>query len=634
MSERPENPFTVRLGRIRSGVSGRHAKSFLSKMTHAMSKAGPKVGRTGAGPSSKVTSGYRRRVIIKASIIKMATSSAGALRAHLSYIQRDSAMHEQDRGKLFNSVSDDVNAQDLTSKIEQDRHHFRFIISPEDGDQMHDLKPFVRDLVSQMEQDLETKLDWAGAIHDDTAHPHAHIVMRGKREDGRDLVLPRAYIAHGMRDRAEGLVTLELGPQTALEAKQKLAHEASALRLTRIDKFLFKKMDEQRRFTLAASPPQWRAVHATRLKMLEQLGLAEKTGRGIWQLSDTVEPTLKSLAERHDIVKTMHRALAGIEGRHLAPDAILSAGDPDGRHHVGAVLAKGVTGEAHDQAYVVVDTVEGHAVYARIGDPAQLADFEKRSVVKLTPPDVSPRSSDRTIASIAGQHGGQYSAGLHQRHDPKASPEFIAAHVRRLENLRRSGLVTRHKDGSWDISGDYLSRVETFQRQQVARQPLTVSVESRLSLSKQSEAIGATWLDRLDPGEAGGFGWGLDVNEAMKTRRAFLRSLGIDADATKPLSQAQRAALVRMDLQQASEDLSGQLGKPYMPMPQRGALEGTYRLSTERPSGRFAVIERGKDFTIVPWRPVMDRNLGMQIRGQVTRSGMSWTLSRAPGLHR
>ena len=634
MSEAGDDRFEVRPGRIRSRGSGRRAKTFLSRMARSMSAAGPPRGRYGAGRFSQVRSVGQRRVVVKARIVRMSASSVGALRAHLGYIRRDSAALDQEKGRLFNDISDDAPTRDFVENAEKDRHHFRFIVSPEDGAELADLKPFARDLVSQMETDLGTRLDWVAAVHDDTAHPHAHIVVRGKRDDGRDLVMPRAYISHTIRNRAEGLVTLELGPETVLEAKQKIAREASAERLTRIDRFLIRQAGEAGELKLGKSPSEWRSVHAARLKTLERLGLAEKTGRAVWKLADALEAILTGLGERRDIAKAMNRALAGLEGRRFDPDAILKSVDPNGRKVTGAVLAKGVSGEGHDQAYVILDGLDGRAVYGGIGDPSQLEDMDIGSVVSLRPPDTSPKPADRTVAEIAARHQGIYSAGLHQSSDPKAGPEFIAAHVRRLEALRRAGLVRRESDGSWHIPDDHLSKVEAWQRRRAGRAPLSMTIESRSPLSAQQSAIGATWLDHAPAYEASHVGWGGEVRDALNNRIAFLKEIGLTVPANGKLSEKQLGKLEQMDLDAAGKEVSHSLGKTYRRAPNAGRIEGVYKQHLDRPSGRFAVIERQNDFTIVPWRKVLERNRGKSVTGQISKGQISWTLTKGRGIGR
>jgi len=114
-----------------------------------------------------------------------------AQRHHLDYIQRDSAAREGEKGVLYNR--------------------------DEAGKELGDLRIFTRNVMSQMERDLNTKLDWVAANHYDTANPHSHVVIRGVRDDGSVLYIPREYISHGMREAAEHIATLELGPTTQID---------------------------------------------------------------------------------------------------------------------------------------------------------------------------------------------------------------------------------------------------------------------------------------------------------------------------------------------------------------------------------------------------------------------------------
>ena len=627
MAEGGEDDFRVRPGRIRSLGSARRARTFLGRMARSMSQAGPPRGRGGSG-RARPRAGGQRRVIVKARIIRMSASSAGALRAHLSYIRRDAASPEEDRGRVFSAVSDDENAGAFAEKAAKDRHHFRFIVSPEDGPEMADLKPFVRGLVGQMEEDLGTRLDWVAAVHDDTAHPHAHIVIRGRRDDGRDLVMPRAYISHGLRGRAEDLVTLELGPETLLEAQRKLAREAGAHRLTRLDRFLLRQAGPDRTFALAASGPRYRAVHAARLKTLGRLGLAEKQRAGVWQLSDRMEQTLRDLGERGDIIKAMNRAIAGREGRRFDADAILDRGDPDGRPVTGAVLASGMRGEGHDRPYVILDGMDGRAVYAEVADTQLASDLAPGMIVTLTPASTAPRPADHVIAQVADANGGVYSAGLHQQADPAASPAFVAAHIRRLEALRRAGYAARSPDATWTVGADYLERAQAYQRAMASRQPLMMQIDSRLDLNAQTRAIGVTWIDQGEQASGPAYGFAGEIEAARRIRRAFLVEIGVLSDAGQAIGNAGRSKLREMDLDAAGAALAQQFGKGYSRAPASGQIEGVYMGAVDRPSGRFAVIDRGADFTLVRWRAVMEHNRGLTVAGSLQQGA----ISHAPGI--
>ncbi len=129
------------------------------------------------------------------------------------------------------------------SAVEDDRHHFRFIVSPEDAPEMADLKGFARELVGQMEKDLGTKLDWVAVDHWNTQHPHVHIIVRGVADDGQDLVISRDYIKEGMRARAQDLVTQELGPRSDLDIRRALERQVDAERWTQLDRQLVRDAD-------------------------------------------------------------------------------------------------------------------------------------------------------------------------------------------------------------------------------------------------------------------------------------------------------------------------------------------------------------------------------------------------------
>ena len=628
MSMPPDNPFTPRPGRIRSTGSGGRAKTYLTRMTKALSSAGG-VRRTAlpARPRIGPRSG-QRRVIVKARIVRISASSVAALAAHIGYIRRDAALEEKDRGKLFDAMSEDANASDLVKSITEDRHHFRFIVSPEDGAEMADLKPFVRDLVSQMETDLGTRLEWVGAVHQDTGRPHAHLVIRGRREDGSDLVISRAYISHGIRERAEDLVTLELGPETRLEQERKLQSDIATERVTKIDHFIARQVSPEHEFRLKDSPSQYRTLHAARLRTLERLGLAQKLGAGRWQMRENFRDVLRTLSERHDIIKAMGRALAGRGDRRLDADVIFDKSDPGGRSVTGAVLQTGLTGEAHDRAYAIIDGMDGRAVFVELGIAGEVEEVKRGSIVTVSPPNLAPKPSDHTIDRIARANGGTYSAGLHQADDPKSSPEFVAAHVRRLEALRRAGHVERSADADWKIPPDYLDRTKVYERTQARFISAQVLVRSELGLGDQETALGITWLDEAPPLSGAPLGFGREVSEAQAKRRAFLAGIGMKVGVDAGLSAAQRTELLKRDLAQAGRTLSEEIGKPYAPAPERGHVDGTYREPVSRVSGKFAVIEWQRGFTIVPWRQMLEQRRGMAVSGVVRGGAISWTLGR------
>src|SRR5262245_3374373 len=349
-----------------AGKRGARALRRRGHVTSAMPKRGMAAGvRAAAGliaPGS-------RRVIVKARYTRIVRGDLGAARAHLKYIVRDGVARDGEPGRLYSRDSDAAEAAAFLARSEGDAHQFRFVVSADEGARLSDLKPFIRDLVAQMERDLDTKLDWVAVDHFNTGHPHTHIVIRGRDDQGRDLVMARDYISHGVRARAQSLITLELGPETELEGLRKRCNEVGQERLTALDRSLIARA---RQGFLAitsndVADPELLALRAQRLKTLERLGLARERTRGVWQLDARLETKLRQLGERADKFKMMQRALkqAGIERSAMAM-ALFERG-PRKAPLIGRVIEVGMVDEITDRTWVVIDGADGRVHYAELG---------------------------------------------------------------------------------------------------------------------------------------------------------------------------------------------------------------------------------------------------------------------------
>ncbi|WP_407036221.1 relaxase/mobilization nuclease domain-containing protein [Facivitalis istanbulensis] len=198
-----DDDFTPDLGKPRAGGS-RMRRTYLQRVLQARTLAGGarRTGRAFTGSRigrgrvagrqlasrDRFSAHRQRRVMVKYRIAKFnKTNSMGAARAHLRYIQRDGVTREGEPGRLYSDEQDGADGKAFLERCDGDRHQFRFIVSPEDGQHYDDLKSLTRRLMTQMEEDLGTKLDWVAVDHFNTGHPHTHIVVRGKDERGRDL---------------------------------------------------------------------------------------------------------------------------------------------------------------------------------------------------------------------------------------------------------------------------------------------------------------------------------------------------------------------------------------------------------------------------------------------------------------
>src|ERR1700742_4292578 len=240
--------FRVRPGRIRSTRAPR-AKPFLAQALQAAQKAGglPRGGlrrgstfgrrRAASLAASRLLNNRARGAIVKARVVRR-LRSPGALRAHIGYLKRDGVTRDGSQGRLFDAAGDDADGRAFAERCEGDRHHFRFIVSPDDAGELSSLRGFTRELMDQASRDLGTRLDWIAVDHWNTEHPHVHILVRGRADDGSDLVISRDYIGSGLRARASELATRELGLRSELEARRGLEAEVTAERWTRLDRLL------------------------------------------------------------------------------------------------------------------------------------------------------------------------------------------------------------------------------------------------------------------------------------------------------------------------------------------------------------------------------------------------------------
>jgi type IV secretory pathway VirD2 relaxase len=148
-----------------------------------------------------------RRVVVKARIVRLKLGSRAA-DAHVRYLQRDGTSRDGERGRLYGAETEEADGKAFTERGREDRHQFRFIVAPEDGDNLSDLRAFTRDVMGQMEKDLGTRLDWVAVDHFNTGHPHSHVIVRGRDDLGKDLIIAQDYITDGVRLRAQELATL------------------------------------------------------------------------------------------------------------------------------------------------------------------------------------------------------------------------------------------------------------------------------------------------------------------------------------------------------------------------------------------------------------------------------------------
>lgn len=585
-----------------------------------------------------------RRVVVKTRYVKDAGRN-GRSAAHLRYIQRDGTSRDGERGQLYSASEDRADGDAFVERGKEDRHQFRFIISPEDGADLVDLTAHTRDLMSQIEADLGTKLDWVAVNHHNTGHPHVHVIVRGKDDLGENLVINGDYLANGIRERASELTTLELGQVTEIEQSRKLSAEIDQDRFTRIDRAMTEEAEE-RFLDLRHEPAEPRrqfnrALRLCRLAKLEKMGLATPHAPGVWELSERMEPALRELGERGDIIRNMHKALKA-DGLDRDPVTFHLHDGPPEAPIGGRVVDKYLSDEMGENLTVVVDGIDGRTHHIAGVAPERLQDARIGSIIEIGPAEAAVRPSDRTITAIAEDSIYRPSRHLEQAKFEGRVPGgdyegYVDAHVRRLEALRRAGIVERIDADQWRIPDDLVSRAAVYDAGRDRQ--ASVRVLSPVGLEKQIGSDGATWLDRRlihgETADLASVGFGQQVREAMDQRREHHIEQG---DATRARNgrifyrRSLLATLREREVARVGAEMAESKGLPFRAATDGENVSGKFTGTVQITSGKFAIVEKAHEFTLVPWRPVIDRQLGREVMGVVQGGSVSWQLGRQRGL--
>ena len=573
-----DDEINIRPGRIRARPG--RGKSFVARVLAAAQKAGGLhrsgargKGRGGFGRGRAASLGAlrgltskSRGVVVKAHVVRHGPKAA-PLAAHLSYLRRDGVTRDGAPGKMFGAADDPADARAFAERCQGDRHHFRFIVSPDDAMELSDLRAFTRDLMAQASRDLGTKIDWVAIDHWNTEHPHIHVLARGRADDGADLVISRDYISRGFRARAAQLVNLELGPRSEQEILRGLERQVDADRWTPLDQALAREAERHDGVVdLRPVGDQAMDVESTMLvarsRKLERLGLAAPLGSGQWMMAEKAESVLRALGERGDIIKRIHRGLTERGIDRAAGDFVLDAeqrGDPI----IGRLISRGLDDELKGSAFAVIDGIDGHTHHVRLKDLDATSDASPGAIVEV-------------------------------RHLPA-----------------RDGGSSR----------------------------LVLAVRSDLLIEDQIRASGATWLDRRlvanEPMPLSEAGFGCEVQDAMDRRAEHLVAEGLARRQGQRFIFASDLlnTLRQRELASAGSKIAAESGLPHQIVSEGESIAGVYRQRLNLASGRFAMIDDGLGFSLVPWSPSLERELGKHVSGVMSPGGgIEWSFGRKRGI--
>ncbi|GAA0733336.1 MULTISPECIES: DUF3363 domain-containing protein [Sphingomonas] len=585
MSE--DGEFRIRPGKVRRSVSAsRNARGLVAEVLRAAAKSGmgrrhgwsatARRGQSNFGRGRTAFARSRlfapsRRVAVKVLPVVQRGRMA-PLSAHLAYLKREGVTREGSPAHMFGADTDRADDRAFAERCKDDRHHFRIIVSPEDATELSDLREYTRDLVRQMEVDLGTRLEWVAVDHWNTDNPHVHLLVRGVDDQGADLRMSREYISHNLRSRAEELAFAELGPKPEHEIERGLEREVTAERWTRLDTEIGRSADE--------------------------LGIIDLRP----DRAGPDDPRIRRLmVGRLQHLETMGLATEAEPGQWaMAPDAQARLRELGTRGDIIRTMGKALQ------------------------DHGQQRPLDSYEIVSATPA--------RPIV------GRLLDKGLH---DEVAGTAYavIDGTDGRTHHVRFPGLEAL--EHSAPIGG--IVELRAISRPNAPAPTLVLATRSDLDLTAQAGARGATWLDhRLIERGAGiaDAGFGAEVKRAMDSRADHLVREGLARRYGERIvfERGLLDTLRRRELDAAGAEIAGRTGRTYRPVATGVKVAGEYRQRLTLASGRFAMIESlggdgGLGFSLVPWSPGLERQLGRQVAGVVRDGGgIDWSLGRKRGL--
>jgi len=385
----PFNSMTALMKSVSRKTSGKKTKKYKFTGNRAMAK------RVRGNNYILQPPSYYRLSVIKSRIVKSKPwynldQKILAVNEHIKYLVRNEVAIDGKCAQFFDSESDDVYGKKFAIDIAQDRHHFRFIVSPEDSLEV-DLKAHARNLVKQMEQDLGVKLKWIGVVHKNTDNPHIHLVIKGTEPNGKDLIIKPDYISHGMRFRSSDLLTRELGPRSELsiaKAKQRALLQNRAIAIDYKIAELVKAHDGKFTPFIFKDLDQIKAAQV-RIKHLQSLGLAiQPTNwpKNFYQINLNLIEKLKDLEAHHDIYKKISRFGINEVRQHISKQSM-----------IGKVISKGLHDELNATYYVILDGADGNKWYVDLSKHRNVEELKVGQTIMLESKNIANKDQGATI---------------------------------------------------------------------------------------------------------------------------------------------------------------------------------------------------------------------------------------------
>lgn len=469
------------------------------KFSKKRSSSGLKRGR---GVVHREAGIFQQRVLIKSRVVRTKGKGSRGLGDHVRYLQREGVGTFGNEPQGFNAEQELTRTEitNLTKEWGEDRHHFRFIVSPEQGSEL-DLQFYARQLMTAVSTDLNTSLEWLAVTHHNTDNPHIHIVLRGRDDSGADLVLTRDYISRGMRAAAENIATRELGLRNEFDIQKEIQKSLTEHRITPIDRSLEKDaaLNPSRLVDLRIAPPagydfavRSRNNRLFRLQLLEGLGLATEMEVGVWKIDEKLIDRLQSLGDKSDIIKILHRRMRGVTS-----DQEVNFVTPENSSYktiVGRVIHSGLSDELYDTRFILVEDTNHrihHVMVPKQKEHSQSIESGDTVAIRVKSEELLTKT-DRNISAFANLNDGIYELAAHEAHAARninlptgvSTKDYMENHRRRINSLLRMGMVEELGPDTFKIPSNIVDQLSQRRRSFLTIEVISREQEQQLGLGR------------------------------------------------------------------------------------------------------------------------------------------------------
>ena len=326
-------------------------------------------------------------------------SYASKIEIHKKFLNR--YMPQKDKKEVIDKpeIFGNISLEEYKSKMSETC--FRWMISPEKKCSPAVLKEVAKCFVARCEQLTGHKMDWQAVVHMNSEHPHVHILINGKDQNGKPFRFRPDLIRDGvLRREAMEIATHMLGERTpgqiALAKDQMLVADRHIPLDTDIEKFATPCDNISGYSHVIHNVDFFGTKSGRRLAHLVDLKIAKVSGGNVY-LEKGWADTLRALG-RYNTFLEARSHLQGTDGRELRlykPDM----GQIQGKVRYAYTMN---AEDVWSNAYVIEDEKSGRAWFVPLWK-----DTTHRLVGSTVRIDPKPNQSGRLTPTITVLEWGE-----------------------------------------------------------------------------------------------------------------------------------------------------------------------------------------------------------------------------------